>query len=208
MNIKLLLRALLFGLLGVLLLYVWKNVLKNETISEPVINQTTILKEIVSLGKLELIKYNFKDIVEYEKEATEYHVINKFLPNAKAVLIVMGEATGCIDLTKISKSDITVKSDTLIIYLPDPELCEYKINHEKSKVYDVSNGYFLEQGKMVDEAYKAAEKQIKNSALEMGILNGTNSNAEKILKPLLEKISSKKVVLKQKISHKIEEIKK
>jgi len=202
MNIKLIIRALLFGLLGVLLLYVWKNVLKKDVISEPVINQTTILKEITTLGKLELVKYNFKDIVEYEKEATDYHMINKFLPNAKAVLIVMGEATGCIDLMKISKSDIVIEKDTLIIYLPEPEICEYKINHEKSKVYDVSNGYFLEQGKMVDEAYKAAEKQIKNSALEMGILSQTTTNAEKILKPLLEKISLKKVVLKQKLSTK------
>jgi len=202
MNIKLIIRALLFGLLGVLLLYVWKNVLKKDVISEPVINQTTILKEITTLGKLELVKYNFKDIVEYEKEATDYHMINKFLPNAKAVLIVMGEATGCIDLMKISKSDIVIEKDTLIIYLPEPEICEYKINHEKSKVYDVSNGYFLEQGKMVDEAYKAAEKQIKNSALEMGILSQTTTNAEKILKPLLEKISLKKVVPNQKLSTK------
>jgi len=44
MNIKLLLRALLCGFFGVLLLYVWRNVLKKESVYEPIINQTTILK--------------------------------------------------------------------------------------------------------------------------------------------------------------------
>ena len=150
--------------------FIWKKFFNQAPLSPPIITQTTVLQEITSLGKLELVKYNFKDIVEYEKAASNYEMLNKFLPNAKAVLIVMGEATGCLDLTKITQNDIVNLKDTLIVYLPDPELCEYKINHEKSKVYDLKNGYLTEQGKMVDEAYKAAEGQIKKSAIEQGIL--------------------------------------
>ncbi len=112
------------------------------------------------MGKLQLVKYNFKDIVEYEKGMTEYETLNQYLNKAKAVLIVSGEAVGCIDLTKIQRSDVIEAGDTLLVYLPEPELCVYKINHDQSKLYDLDNTYFIEEGKMVNEAYAAAEKTL------------------------------------------------
>ena len=159
----------------------------------------TLVQEITALGRLELVSYHFKDVVEYNKEQTSYKTLNYFLPAAKAVLIVSGEAIGCIDLTKIRAEDILQKTDTVIITLPKPELCLYKIDHQKSKVYDVTKGYFLEQGQMVSDAYKEAESKMKQSALEMGILEETNTNAQKILVPLVRQLSGKNVVLKTRI---------
>ena len=46
-----------------------------------------------------------------------------------------------------------------------------------------------------DEAYKKAELQISDSALQMGIIDQTKQNADKILKPMFEKISGKKIKL-------------
>lgn len=153
--------------------------------------QTThavVLEEVQALGKMELVKYNFKDIVEHEQ-------VVQWLPNPKAVLIVQGEAIGCIDLTKITTSDVTEASDTVIVHLPEPELCSYKIDHSKSKVYNTEYA-FMEEAKLVQAAYQHAEQQIQKAALEMGILEQTKQNANQILKPVLEKISGKKVVLR------------
>jgi hypothetical protein len=164
--------------------------------TEPVITHNMVLQQVTAIGKLELVKYQFKDVVEYQKEQTDYSIINRMLPKAKAVLIVSGEAVGCIDLTKITTNDISDSKDTIYVYLPKPEMCVNKIDHQKSKVYDLTNGYFVEQGKMVSDAYAAAETQIQQSALSMGILEQTNENAVKILGPMLEKIAGKKVVLR------------
>lgn len=162
-------------------------------------NQTVILQEITAMGKLELVKYNFKDIVEHE-------IIKQWLPNPKAILIVSGEAIGCIDLTKIGRPDIVYgPGDTLLIYLPEPELCVNKINHEQSKVYNVEYAMF-EEGQLISEAYAKAEKQIGISALQMGILNQTKENAEKILKPLLERLSGKKVLLRYHLGGRIDRL--
>ena len=153
--------------------------------------QTThavVLEEVQALGKMELVKYNFKDIVEHEQ-------VVQWLPNPKAVLIVQGEAIGCIDLTKITTSDVTEASDTVIVHLPEPELCSYKIDHSKSKVYNTEYA-FMEEAKLVQAAYQHAEQQIQKAALDMGILEQTKQNANQILKPVLEKISGKKVVLR------------
>ncbi|MEZ4904751.1 MAG: DUF4230 domain-containing protein [Spirosomataceae bacterium] len=147
-----------------------------------------VLQEVQALGKLELVRYNFKDIVEHQQ-------INQLFPNSKAVLIVQGEAIGCIDLTKITTSDVSSEADTVVVHLPEPELCSYKIDHSKSKVYNTEYT-FLDEAKLVQEAYRQAERQIQQSALEMGILEQTKQNANQILKPVLEKISGKKVVLR------------
>ncbi|MBC8109809.1 MAG: DUF4230 domain-containing protein [Verrucomicrobia bacterium] len=207
--LKLGIRLALLIIAIVLLLFIWFKFLKPaDKPVEPEITHQTVLQEITAMGKLELVKFTFKDVVEYKKGATGYQTINQFLPDAKAVLIVVGEAIGCIDLTKIQTDDVIEQGDTVIVYLPEPELCVFKINHQQSKLYDLNNGYFIEKGKMIDEAYKVAEKQVQKSALEMGILTQTNENARKILGPTLEKISGKKVLLHQRLKGNLDERKK
>jgi hypothetical protein len=150
-----------------------------------------VLKEISSLGKLELAKFIFRDIVEQE-------LVREYLPNPKAILIVQGEAVGCIDLTKIKADDISVAADTIIVHLPDAELCSYKIDHSKSKIYQAEYAFMNEQ-LLMNEAYAKAENQIRQTALEMGILEQTQKNVDLVLKPLLENISGKKVILKYRL---------
>ncbi|GAB3930227.1 hypothetical protein GCM10028804_39660 [Larkinella terrae] len=149
--------------------------------------QTVVLQEVTELGKLELVQYRFKDIVEHQ-------LVREWLPNPKAVLIVEGEAIGCLDLTKIKAEDVTTQGDSLIVHLPDPEICHYKINHNRSRVFNTEYA-FLEEAQLVNEAYRRAETQIRQSALNSGILEQTRQNADKILKPMLERISGKKVFL-------------
>lgn len=164
--------------------------------------QTThniVLKEMTVLGKLELSNFAFRDVVEQE-------LVRDYMPNPKAILIVQGEAIGCIDLTKIKAEDIITKDDTLIVHLPDPELCSYKIDHSKSKIYDTEYAFMNEQS-LLNEAYTRAEAKIKQSALEMGILDQTKKNAELVLKPLLENISGKKVVLQYRMKATLERLK-
>lgn len=159
---------------------------------------TVVLQEISSMGKLEVVKYNFKDVVEQE-------IVKMWLPNAKAILIVQGEAIGCVDLAKISMEDISSDAETLVINMPEPELCVFKIDHSKSKVYNTEYA-FTDEAKLVQEAYKQAEKQIQKSALDMGILDQTKENAQKILTPMLEKASGKKVVLKFPMNAKVDKL--
>jgi hypothetical protein len=156
------------------------------------ITHNTILDKIDDLGRLELVRYNFKDVVEYEKD------ISQWLPNSKSVLIVAGEAVGCIDLRQVTRQDITFTNDSVItVKLPEPEICYFKVDHGKSKVFALQNTYF-QDAKLVDEGYKYAEKHIRQSALNAGILQQTAVNAEKILKPLLESLTGKQIVLQHK----------
>jgi len=185
----------------VLTIFLWEK-FKNFspfTIKDIQTTHNMVLKEMTVLGKLELSNFAFRDVVEQE-------LVRDYLPNPKAILIVQGEAIGCIDLTKIKADDITTKDDTLIVHLPDPELCSYRIDHSKSKIYDTEYAFMNEQS-LMNEAYTRAEAKIKQSALEMGILEQTKKNAELVLKPLLENLSGKKVVLQYRMRATLERLK-
>lgn len=184
-----LLRLVLFCLLIAGLISVWEQVRTTAWLSRftrsGATAQNLVLTRITALGKLELVRYTFKDIVEHE-------LVKTFLPNPQAVLIVEGEAVGCLDLTKINTTDLLIKADSVIIKLPRPELCAWKINHERSRIYDTHYA-FLDESQLVSEAYRKAEDQIRQSALNSGILLQTRQNADQILRPLLEQITGKKV---------------
>jgi hypothetical protein len=168
--------------------FLWEKLggIKSFFSNNTTVSQNIVLQQISSLGKLELVNYQFRDVVESEIHKT-------LLPNAKALLIISGKAVGCIDLAKVKEGDINQRGDSLFIRLPAPEICQSAVDHSQSRVYDVSLFSILDQSQLIDEAYQKAEEKINDSAIQMGILDETKINANKILKPLLEKIASKKV---------------
>ncbi|MEP5612912.1 MAG: DUF4230 domain-containing protein [Cyclobacteriaceae bacterium] len=162
--------------------------------------QSTILNRVEQIGKLELVKYNFQEVTEIKKIA-DYVDLKLFkykpLPDAKAVLISQGSATGCIDLTQLKASDLSEKSDTLYVSLPQPEICNFKIDLEKSRLYELQISYLptTDQKEFIEQLYEVAEAEIREAALKSGILDQTMGNAELMLKPLLENISGKVVII-------------
>lgn len=175
-------------------IYIWrsfKDFFGTDEKDGPAVSVTynTILTSVEELGKMELVRYNFKDVVEYEKD------VSRLIPNSKVVLIVAGEAVGCVDFTKIRAGDIVFEGDSVVqVALPEPEICYYKVDHSQSKVFSKENTYF-QDAELVEESYKYAEQNVKRAALNSGILRQTKENAEKILKPMLEEITGKRVVL-------------
>jgi Protein of unknown function (DUF4230) len=178
-------------LIIVLAIFIWEKVkgFKNPFGGGEVeVSHNVLLQKITAMGKLELVKYNFRDVVESK-------IKKDLLPDAKVLLIVSGEATGCLDLTKIRVSDIEEASDTLVVHLPEPEICNYKIDHSKSRVYNTEYA-FLDEAQLVDKAFKKAEDEVIQNAQTMGILEQTKKSAEQILKPFLEDVAKRKVVLR------------
>ncbi len=175
---------------------IWIYLQKESAEKEEVLyNHQTIVQQIEDLGKLELVKYNFKEITEVKKISKEYLRFFKLGPDSKIAIISVGEATGCIDLTKVKASDVHQGNDTIFINLPKPELCYYKLDMEKSRIYSLETNPMIDKKEFIQDAYKNAEIEIREAALNSGILEKTKENAELILKPMLEKISGKVVII-------------
>ncbi|MBX9852051.1 MAG: DUF4230 domain-containing protein [Cytophagaceae bacterium] len=150
-----------------------------------VVNHHMVIEKIEAIGKLEVVKFYIKDIVEHSTQV-------EWWPDPKVVLIVNGEATGCIDLTKLDSSNVSIGADFISLNLPAPEICYFKINHEQSKIYNVDSK-LLSEAPYIEKAYKAAEIQIKEAALKMNIIEQAKTNARNLLKPMLENFTGKKV---------------
>ncbi|MCC5931969.1 MAG: DUF4230 domain-containing protein [Cyclobacteriaceae bacterium] len=174
-----------------------------------IITHTTILQQIEELGNLELVKYRFNEVLDYRKLSDAKMWQNALLrggnynPDIKAILIASGEAAGCIDLKKIKKDHVKILQDTVWIYLPQPELCYHKLDLANTRLHTFTReGWWSrlfydenENRQMMEQAYRNAEKQIEIAAIQSGILEQTRENAKIVLKPFLEEISGKPVVL-------------
>ncbi len=180
-------KILIFILIVALCFFVYKKFSSND---QTVISHEALVEKIEALGKMELTKFTIKDVIEKK-------VIKEWWPDSKVLMIAVGQAVGCIDLSKVKAADVKKSGDSIIITIPKPEICYVKVDHEKSKVYDISGVYFKEDTRnMVEAVYSIAEKELTKEALEMGILEETRKNANLILKPLFENIAGKKVGLK------------
>jgi hypothetical protein len=200
--IRLFRRLLPLLFLVVLGWFLWKKVgptlagLNPLAAEEPRITVThnTVLTQVEALGRLELVRYRFKDVVEYRRKAY------RFLPESKVALVVGGEAVGCIDLRKLKPQDVVLEGDSVVrVALPAPELCTFQINHNHSRVFSTENGLF-QDAQLVDEGYKYAEAQVRNAALQSGILAETQRNAEQILVPMLHTLTGRRVILGQQLT--------
>ncbi len=165
------------------------------------VNTSLVLEKVENLGKLELVKYNFQEITELKKISAEWDLkIFKLKngPDSKAILISKGEAVACIDLTLVTSRDILEEGDTIYIQLPKADLCYFKLDLQKSKLYDLELGYLSETAKasFFDDLYKKAEIELEKTARNSDIFDQAEANAQIILKPLLEAITNKTVILR------------
>lgn len=173
------------------------------------ISTHTVLQEVEALGRMELVKFHFSEILNYDYlskgKVKESMLMGDydFDPDLSAVMVASGEAAGCLDFTSMKAQDIITVGDTLYVHLPAPELCYYKLDLQNTRIIKITQeGWWSrlfsdgeEEKRVYDQAYKSAEEQIRITALQSGILDKTRENANLILKPMLEQLTKKQVVL-------------
>lgn len=164
--------------------FVWK---RTQPAPDRETNHQVLIERIESMGKLELVKYRFSDIIEHKN-------IREYLPEASVLLIVKADAVGCVDLGQLSANDVTILGDSVTIRLPEPEICYVRIDHKASRVYDTKMAFFREAS-LVDEAFKAAETEITEQVRKSDILKQTQDNAIHVLRPLIQGLGYSKFSL-------------
>ena len=206
---KLILKILPWTLLFVMSLFIYfqQKSSRSGKGGTEIIDSSVILREVEQIGKLELVKYNFKEIFDYKRLSEGKLLSNSllntynFTPDVNVILVATGEATGCIDLTKLNISDISVSQDSLTILLPPAELCYHKLDMANTHIFSFSSSSWWsrlfsnedEKTKAIQTAYKLAEQRIQEAALQSGILQSTDDQAIKMLTPMLETMTGKNV---------------
>lgn len=166
------------------------NILNPETtiIADP----TTIIHEVRTIARLETIHYSMEKVIT--AEVNQEFFIDLFVGD-KILFVAHGDVIAGVDMSKIEDGDIYIENDILYVRLPKAEVFIAALDNEKSYVYDRETGVFS-QGEvdLETKARQAAEEEILNAALEDGILEQAQINAENYLTRLFRNLDYPDVV--------------
>ncbi len=151
----------------------------------------TIIHDVRSLARLETIQYTVEKVITAETGQGQLG----FLFGDKLLFVAHGTVIAGVDMTQIRPEDLTVKDQVLYVKLPPAEIFVATLDNSKSYVYNRDTG-LLSQGDVNLEttARVAAEQEIRQAALDDGILNQAQQNAESYLTRLFLGLGYKDVV--------------
>lgn len=151
----------------------------------------TVVRDIRSLARLETIQYTVEKVITAETGADV--LANLF--QDKLIFVAHGVVIAGVDLQKLSPEDISIQNGVVYIKLPPAEVFIATLDNQKSYVYDRNTG-LLTKGdiNLETEARRVAEREIEKVAIEDGILQIAQSNAENYLYRLLRSLGYQEVI--------------
>ncbi|MBN2503102.1 MAG: DUF4230 domain-containing protein [Anaerolineales bacterium] len=151
----------------------------------------TIVHDVRSLARLETIQYTIEKVVTAETGGGEL----EFLFGDRLLFVAHGEVIAGVDLAELDSEDMWVENDTLYVRLPAAEIFVATLDNDKSYVYDRDTGIFNKGDQNLEtNARQVAEEEIRKAALEDGILEQAQTNAENYLLRLLLDLGYPRVI--------------
>jgi len=151
----------------------------------------TIIREVQSLARLETIQYSVDKIITAE---VNQGVLGPLFGD-RLLLVAHGYVIAGVDLAQISVDDLRLDGDTLYVSLPEAEVFVATLNNEKSYIYDRTTGIFRKSDPDLETAARrVAEQEIYSGAIEDGILDQAQVNAELFLERLFNTLGYQRVV--------------
>jgi hypothetical protein len=138
----------------------------------------TIVHEVRSLARLETIQYSVEKVITAETRQGLFG----FLVGDKLLFVAHGTVIAGVDLEKMAADDMWVEDGVLHVRLPAAEIFIATLDNDQSYVYDRRLGVLTKGDTNLEtEARAAAEEEIEKAALEDGILEQAQINAENFL---------------------------
>lgn len=181
------------AILGFVLAAIVVFFLDRRTLPARTFDSPAIVREIQSLSELVSVKYTVQKVVGLEEKKTP-------VGSEKLLLIVQAEVLAGVDLSALTPSGIKIlPHDEISLALPPARIFHIVIDDTQTKVWDrqitwwtpwVSPNPDLER-----QARVAASASVKQAALDMGILDQAQRNADLVIRNLLMTLGARSVKL-------------
>ncbi|RPJ18412.1 MAG: DUF4230 domain-containing protein [Chloroflexi bacterium] len=136
------------------------------------------INEVRALARLETIQYSIERVVEGNQPGT----MPFGLSDDKLLFIGHGTVIAGIDMSKMQPEDMRFENGVLTVRLPPAEVFIAALDNGKSRVYNRDTAIFAQPDVNLETIVRQeAEKQILQAALEDGILQQAQLNAEAYL---------------------------
>jgi hypothetical protein len=151
----------------------------------------TIIHDVRTLARLETIQYSIEKVVQADSGQQELWL----LFGDKLIFVAHGTVIAGIDLADLSPEDMWIDAGSLYVKLPEPEIFVATLDNDKSYVYDRDTGLFTKGNIDLETlARQAAEDEIEKAALEDGIMDLAQTNAEYYLLRLFQTLGYPQVI--------------
>lgn len=138
----------------------------------------TYINEVRALARLETIQYSVEKVITGETGGGTF----QSLFGDKILFVGHGTVIAGIDMEKLRPEDMRFENGVLTVRLPPAELFIATLDNEKSYVYDRETGILAKPDVNLETLVRqSAEQEIRKAALEDGILQQAQLNAEAYL---------------------------
>ncbi len=138
----------------------------------------TIIHDVQALARFETIQYSVEKVITAEIGQGSFG----FLFGDKLLFVAHGVVIAGVDLGKLQPADLKMVNGILKVHLPASEIFIATLDNNKSYVYDRKTGLLTRGDQNLEaNARLVAENEIKKAALDDGILNQAQQNAESYL---------------------------
>lgn len=153
----------------------------------------TVVLQVRSLTRLETAQYTIEKVITAETGQGALEA----LFGDRLLFVAHGQVIAGVDLGLLQSSDVIVSPDGRVtMILPAAEVFVATLDNEKSYVYDRQTGILTKgEPNLETLARQAAEDEIEKAALEDGILNLAQTNAETFVERLLRSLKFTDVII-------------
>ena len=164
----------------------WVSSSRSSRIVRVDASRPSVVSQIQKLQRLETVVFGMDKIVVGERESK---YLPKFLAGDRLLLIVFGEVTAGIDLSGVQVGDVDVDPEGPAIRLkvPAPEIFSTRLDNERTRVYSRETGLFSRVDPDLEtDVRREAERQVRQAAVESGIMDTAKTNARTTLTSFLQ----------------------
>lgn len=150
----------------------------------------TVILQVQALSRLETTAYTIEKVITAETGEGPLG----FLFSDKLLLVAQGQVIAGVDLGRLGDGDIQISGKSVFVTMPAAEIFVSTLNNDETYVYDRQTGLLGQQVNLETLARQEAEGRILEAALEDGILDTAQHNAELTVQGLLYALGFEEVV--------------
>ena len=138
----------------------------------------TYINEVQALARMETIQYSIEKVITAEQGQGFFG----FLVGDRLLFVAHGVVIAGIDMEKLQPEDLRFEDGVLYVKLPPAEIFIATLDNEKSYIYDREQGILSQDNfDLETDTRRVAEEEIHKAAIEDGILEQAQVNAEAYL---------------------------
>lgn len=154
----------------------------------------TVVLAVRDLARLESTSFHVEKVVELTD--AQSRLFGLVEAKDAILLVAVGDVVAGVDLSKLSDADVQTDDTThsVRVTLPAPEVFSAALDEAQTHVYERRTDMMASRNETLEgQARGEAEKQMRQAALDEGILARAKTNAERTVRGLLRSLGFTRV---------------